>query len=123
MNKILKLMCALAALPVAETAVAQRRTMHTSKPDSVYLMSYTTPRDNYHLGLHFAYSPDGENWMSIGNGRSFLKCDFGSWGSQKRMLTPWVAKGHDGWWHCVWSVNETTPVSYTHLTLPTMAVV
>lgn len=119
MNKILKMMCALVALPVAENAVAQSRTMHTSKPDSVYLMSYTTPRDNYHLGLHFAYSPDGENWMSIGNGRSYLKSDFGAWGSQKRMLTPWVAKGPDGWWHCVWSVNETTP-AFAHSSSPNL---
>ena len=93
--------------------------MHTSKPDSVYLMSYTTPRDNYHLGLHFAYSPDGENWMSIGNGRSYLKSDFGAWGSQKRMLTPWVTKGHDGWWHCVWSLGEAMPV-FAHSSSPNL---
>ena len=119
MNRLLKLMCALATLPMAEMAVAQGRTMHTSKPDSVWLMSYTTPRDNYHLGLHFAYSPDGENWMSIGNGRSYLKSDFGSWGSQKRMLTPWVTKGHDGWWHCVWSLGEAMPV-FAHSSSPNL---
>ncbi len=118
MKKIVKLCCALAALPFAQTVVAQR-TMHTSKPDSVYLMSYTTPRDNYHLGLHFAYSPDGENWMSIGNGRSYLKSDFGAWGSQKRMLTPWVTKGHDGWWHCVWSLGESMSV-FAHSSSPNL---
>lgn len=119
MNKILKLMCALATLPMTDVALAQERTMHTSKPDSVYLMSYTTSHDNYHLGLHFAYSLDGENWMSIGNGRSYLKSDFGAWGSQKRMLTPWVTKGHDGWWHCVWSLGEAMPV-FAHSSSPNL---
>ena len=111
-------MCALALLPLAQTAMAQR-TMHASTPDSVYLISYTTPRDNYHIGLHFAYSTDGQDWLSVGGGRSFLKCDFGAWGSQKRMINPWVAKGHDGLWHCVWSVNETTRV-FAHAASPNL---
>lgn len=118
MKRTLKLMCALALLPLAQTTMAQR-TMHASTPDSVYLISYTTPRDNYHIGLHFAYSTDGQDWLSVGGGRSFLKCDFGAWGSQKRMINPWVAKGHDGLWHCVWSVNETTHV-FAHAASPNL---
>ncbi|MBR4846578.1 MAG: carbohydrate binding domain-containing protein, partial [Bacteroidaceae bacterium] len=112
-------MCALVALSMAEMSVAQGRTMHTSKPDSVYLMSYTTTRDYNRSGLHFAYSPDGDNWLSIGNGRAYLKSEYGAWNTQKRMLTPWVTKGQDGWWHCVWSVNETSPV-FAHASSPNL---
>lgn len=119
MNKILKLMCALATLPMAETAMAQGRIMHTSKPDSVYLMSYTTPRDNNRTGLHFAYSTDGDSWVSIGNERTYLKSDFGEWWAEKRMFTPWVVKGHDGWWHCVWSVNNNTS-AFAHSASPNL---
>lgn len=118
MKRTVTLLCAMAMMPLAQTMVAQR-VMHTSKPDSVLLLSYTTPRDNYHLGLHFAYSADGDNWMSIGNGRSYLKSDFGAWGSQKRMLNPWVTLGHDGWWHCVWSLGEAMPV-FAHSASPNL---
>ena len=122
MKNKMKMMCALAALAMAQGAGAQDRPLipaHTSKPDSVWLVSYATDKDKGHLGLHFGYSADGENWLSIGNERSFLKCDFGAWGSQKRMLSPWLFQGPDGVWHCVWSVNETTPV-FAHAASPNL---
>lgn len=116
MQKITKFLCLWGMLFFGQTIAAQK-TFYTSKPDSVYLLSYATNKDRGHNGLHFAYSPDGKNWLSIGNEHSFLKCDYGAWGSQKRMLSPWIAQGPDGMWHCVWSVNETHSV-FAHAASP-----
>lgn len=73
------------------------------EPDSVYLFSYATDGRS---GLHFAWSRDKENWHSIGNGYSYLKSDYGRWGAEKRINSPYLIQAPDGRWHCVWSVNE-----------------
>lgn len=75
-------------------------------PDSVYLFSYATGKNNDHNGLHFAWSQDGKQWYPIGNEFGYLRSDYGRWGSDKRMLSPYLVQGTDGMWHCVWSVNE-----------------
>lgn len=80
-----------------------------NEPDSVYLFSYATTKNAGHNGLHFAWSMDGKDWKTIGPEFGFLSSDFGAWGSQKRMLTPYLTKGGDGLWHAVWSLNETEP--------------
>lgn len=87
-----------------------KRQMSGNEPDSVYLLSYSTLKNKAQNGLHFAYSINGDDWLSIGGERSFLKCDYGTWGSQKRMYTPWLLRSSDGVWHCVWSVNDTHSV-------------
>lgn len=78
----------------------------SNEPDSVYLISYATPKNANHNGLHFAWSNDQQTWYSIGNEYGFVRCDYGRWGSQKRMVTPYIVPGADGRWHCVWSLNE-----------------
>jgi len=83
--------------------------LFANEPDSVYLFSYATTKNAGHNGLHFAWSMDGKNWKTIGPEFSFVSSDFGAWGSQKRMLTPYLTKGGDGLWHAVWSLNETEP--------------
>lgn len=80
-----------------------------NEPDSVYLFSYATTKNANHNGLHFAWSMDGKDWKTIGPEFGFISSDFGAWGSQKRMLTPYLTKGGDGLWHAVWSLNETEP--------------
>ncbi|MEX6689773.1 alpha-L-arabinofuranosidase C-terminal domain-containing protein [Danxiaibacter flavus] len=75
-------------------------------PDHVYLFSYTTNKDNNHSGLHFAWSSDSINWISIGNEYSFLRSDYGRWGSEKRMISPYLVMEPNGAWHCVWQLNE-----------------
>jgi alpha-L-arabinofuranosidase len=75
-------------------------------PDSVYLFSYATEKNNNHNGLHFAWSRDKVTWYSIGNEFGYLKSDYGRWGSEKRMITPYLIQGAGGQWHCVWSLNE-----------------
>lgn len=119
-NKTWKsLVCAMAALSLGISDAVAQIPRHTSKPDSVYLLAYTTNRDNHHLGLHFAYSINADTWFSVGDQRSFLKCDYGTWGAQKRMLTPWVMQDEKGIWHCVWSVNETHKV-FAHSASPNL---
>lgn len=80
------------------------------EPGKVYLFAYATTEKKGQNGLHFAWSNDKKNWYAIGPEHSFLKCDYGRWGSQKRMLTPFLFKDNNGLYHCIWSVNETDAV-------------
>lgn len=80
----------------------------TNQPDSVYLFSYATTKNSNTNGLHFAWSTDQENWTSIGPEMRFLFCDYGRWGVEKRMITPFLFRAPDGMWHCIWSLNEHT---------------
>ncbi|WP_261387730.1 carbohydrate binding domain-containing protein [Chitinophaga pinensis] len=75
-------------------------------PDSVYLFSYTTEKNNHHNGLHFAWSRDQQQWHPIGNEWGYLKSDYGRWGSEKKMFAPYLISGPDGNWHCVWGLND-----------------
>ncbi|MES2484394.1 MAG: alpha-L-arabinofuranosidase C-terminal domain-containing protein [Bacteroidota bacterium] len=77
-----------------------------SNPDKIYLFAYATEKDNHHNGLHYAWSTDKVNWYAIGPEHSFLKCDYGRWGTEKRMLDPFLFKDDAGVYHCLWSVNE-----------------
>jgi len=79
-----------------------------NQPDSVYLFAYATDKNANHNGLHFAWSIDQENWKSIGPEFRFLFCDYGRWGAEKRMISPFLFHAPDGMWHCVWSLNEKT---------------
>ncbi len=77
-----------------------------NEPDSVYLFSYATAKNAGHNGLHFAWSIDQENWKPIGPEYRFLFSDYGRWGTEKRMIAPFLFRSTDGMWHCVWSLNE-----------------
>jgi len=78
-----------------------------NEPDSVYIFSYAQANDEGRSGLRFAWSPDGNKWLSVADGFGYIKCDYGRWGSQKRMINPILSKGKDGIWHCLWQLNET----------------
>lgn len=78
----------------------------THAPDSAYLFSYATDKNNNRNGLQFAWSQDKQHWHVIGNGFGFLKSDYGRWGLDKRMISPWLIQGPDGIWHCIWSLNN-----------------
>jgi alpha-L-arabinofuranosidase len=75
--------------------------------DSAYLFSYTTEKDNGRSGLHFAWSLDGAKWDLVCNEHGYLKSDYGQWGSQKQMNSPYLFQTPNGEWHCIWSLNET----------------
>lgn len=77
-----------------------------NQPDSVYLFSYATSHDAGRSGLKFAWSADGNEWQSIGNGMGYVKCDFGRWGTEKRMIAPRLIKDKNGW-TCIWQINPT----------------
>lgn len=77
-----------------------------SSPDSAYIFAYTPERHDGRHGLVFAWSLDQKNWHGIGPEHNFLSSDYGSWGSEKRMYTPYLLQAPDGIWHCVWSVND-----------------
>lgn len=83
------------------------KNVSANEPDSAYLFAYSTAENNNHNGLHFAWSLDRINWHPIGPEHSYVKSDYGSWGSQKRMITPFLFRSNDGIWHSVWSLNET----------------
>lgn len=78
-------------------------------PDSVYVYLYANTVDHRHGGLHWAWSADGERWVSEFPDQSLVKSDFGAWGSQKMMYSPYTLRGEDGLWHVLWGVNENTP--------------
>ena len=104
MKRTILLLCLIALMIGQKTQGAV--TLTKNQPDSVYLFSYATDKNANHNGLHFAWSTDQENWKSIGPEFRFLFCDYGRWGTEKRMITPFLFRAPDGMWHCVWSLNE-----------------
>lgn len=80
--------------------------VRANEPDSAYVFSYATVKNNGKNGLHYAWSIDQKNWQGIGPEFRFLFCDFGTWGSQKRMLTPFIFQDQQKNWHAIWSLNE-----------------
>jgi alpha-L-arabinofuranosidase len=78
-----------------------------SEPDSVYIFAYATQKNQNHNGLHFAWSTDKKSWFSVGPEHSFVKNDYGRWGSQKKMFSPFLTKDSNGTWHLIWSLNDT----------------
>ena len=101
-KSLITLLACLCLLPARA-----RTTETTNEPDSVYLLAYATRQDKGRSGLKFAWSADGTHWMHVGNGYAYLKCDYGAWGSEKRMIRPRLYRG-DGpnTWHCVWQLND-----------------
>lgn len=78
-----------------------------NEPDSVYLLAYATREDAGRSGLKLAWSIDGAHWMRVGNGQAYVKCDYGAWGSEKRMIRPRLYRGEgEDKWHCVWQLND-----------------
>ena len=107
---------AMALLAGAVSVQAQTESLtHTS--DSVYLFSYATEDDQGRSGLKFAWSRDQQKWFDVADGYGYVKCDYGRWGSQKRMIKPELVKGKDGMWHCIWQLNESGQ-EYGHAASP-----
>ena len=106
MRRTFLLLC-LIALLIGQTTLGAVTQM-ANQPDSVYLFSYATIKNSNTNGLHFAWSTDQENWTAIGSEMRFLFCDYGRWGVEKRMITPFLFQASTGMWHCIWSLNEHT---------------
>jgi len=105
--KLFFFLLSLFALLVGQASFGMNTSI-SNQPDSVYLFSYATARNSNTNGLHFAWSTDQENWIAIGPEMRFMFCDYGRWGVEKRMITPFLFEAPNGMWHCVWSLNEHT---------------
>lgn len=88
-----------------------------NEPDSAYIFVYGTSKNNYHNGLHVAWSLDKHTWHPVGPEHSFVKSDYGPWGAEKKMIDPFLFRAPDGVWHCVWSLNsEDGAFAHAHST-------
>ncbi|MGE0019310.1 MAG: alpha-L-arabinofuranosidase C-terminal domain-containing protein [Draconibacterium sp.] len=79
-----------------------------NEPDSAYIFAYTSGKHNNTAGLHIAWSVERENWHGIGPEFRFLSSDFGAWGSQKKMINPFLFQDKNGLFHCLWTLNNET---------------
>lgn len=82
------------------------RLRHAWSPDSVYLFSYS--RNDGNSGLRFAFSPDNRHWSDVGDGYDFVKSDFGSWGTMKKMYRPMLVRDEaNQLWRCFWTLTPS----------------
>ena len=61
---------------------------------------------NERAGLHIAMLTD-KGWQEIGQ---LCSSDYGTWGPEKRMYHPSVARAKDGTWRLVFQVNDRAPL-------------
>ncbi len=74
------------------------------EPDSAYLFAYSVNEGR--SGLTLAWSTNQKDWHAIGPEHCFLFSDFGRWGTQKRMFSPFLIQDESGLWHCIWQLND-----------------
>lgn len=109
MKTLLKLGITVGLLLAAVFPIQARINKVANEPDSVYLFSYA--RVDGQSGLRFAWSPDGRRWLSVADGYDYVKCDFGPWGSEKKMFFPHLMQNtFDGLWHCIWTATRSGKV-------------
>ena len=61
---------------------------------------------NEREGLHIAQLSDN-GWREIGQ---LCSSDYGTWGAEKRMYHPSVARAKDGTWRLVFQINDRSPL-------------
>lgn len=86
MNRLVRLGFVFGLMTGAVLPLQAETDKVTNVPDSVSLFSYA--RADGQSGLRFAWSPDGEQWLSVADGYDYVKCDFGPWGREKKMFAP-----------------------------------
>jgi hypothetical protein len=90
---------ACVALAVARNAQGEDKQELSENEGIAYLFSYF--KGNGEDGLHLAASPDGLNWESLNNDRSFLQPKVGG----KLMRDPCIIQGPDDRFHMVWTTS------------------
>lgn len=50
-------------------------------------------------GLHLAFLTDDDRWQDAGQ---LCSSDYGPWGKEKQMYTPYVIHANDGTWRALW---------------------
>ena len=109
MKTLLKLGIVTGLLLVTILPIQARTDKVANEPDSVYLFSYA--HADGQSGLRFAWSPDGRKWLPVADGYDYVKCDFGPWGSEKKMFSPRLMQdAADGSWHCIWTATRSGEV-------------
>lgn len=96
----------MAAAITAATLSTNKAWAAMNPPDSLSLFAYTTTKDDGRSGLHFAWSADGQTWQSVGNGFSYVRCDFSRWGTEKKMINPRLIRTANGW-ECIWQIGRS----------------
>lgn len=102
-KKLMKQVCLAAAVFAAGFASGP---IWANQPDSLYLYTYGIDSNGGREGLRCAWSADGKLWKGVGPGHDFVRCDYGRWGSEKRMWWPFVIQDTDGVYHALWSLND-----------------
>lgn len=86
-----------------------KNTALANEPDSAYVFAYASEHRGNNTGLYYAWSIDKKKWHPIEPEFRFIRSDYGPWGAQKKMFSPVLVKGGDGYWHAVWEVNSMDP--------------
>lgn len=71
-------------------------------PDTVYVRPVAMPKGG---GLLVEWSADGNRWTPATHGR-ILGSDYGTWGQEKKLYNPSMAKNHDGLFALVFQLND-----------------
>ena len=71
-------------------------------PDSVYLRPQELPHGG---GLMLQWSSDGERWSNVAENR-ILGSDYGTWGREKKLYAPSIARGAKGEYALVFQVSD-----------------
>ena len=88
--------------------------LKANQPDSAYIFAYSDVGNSSRNGLYLAWSINEKDWYPIGPEHTFVYCDYGSWGSQKKMHTPFLFRDKNNKWHCLWNLNNNDDVyAYT----------
>ncbi len=103
LNKQMKQFCLAATVLAAGFASVP---VSANQPDSLYLYTYGLDTNGGREGLRGAWSADGKLWKQIGPGHDFVRCDYGRWGSEKRLWWPFVIQDQKGGYHAFWSLND-----------------
>lgn len=96
----------MAASIAAASFITNKAWAAMNPPDSLSLFAYTTTKDDGRSGLHFAWSAYGQTWQSVGNGFSYVRCDFSRWGTEKKMINPRLIRNANGW-ECIWQIGRS----------------
>lgn len=106
-TQFIKMLIALAFLGTMGASAFKAHAL-PNIPDSVYLFSYNSGKNQGKNGLHHAWSADRKTWKGIGPEHAFIKSDFGTWGAEKRMYNPYLLPFADGIWRIVFQLNDQT---------------
>lgn len=90
----------VASAPIDKDVPAYRI---VGKDSTCQIFVYSPAADQ---GLHLAYLTDDDRWVDVGQ---LCASDYGPWGSEKKMYSPFVMKANDGTWRALWSVNTRSP--------------